>query len=347
MQYASGLSVYACNILGVIKNYKKLIQDFRLLRRAGYINEFVSICPNHTHRCVYIASDGGRVCRPYIIVDRGKPKVLQKHINELTQEIRSFEDFLREGLVEYLDVNEENDCLIALYESLITSETTHLEIEPFTILGVCARTDPYPHHNQSPRNTYSVLWESKLLTIDLIGFDKVPAGQNAMVAVMSYSGYDIEDALILNKASVDRGFGRCHVYRNQKCILKKYANQSFDRIMGPLIDGNTREVIWKHKVLDQDGICSPGERVTNKQVLLNKSMPVVTMSPIETGNKSEQQQQEFQDVPITYKGPVDSYIENVMISSNPEEAFLIKVLLRQTRRPEIGDKFSSRHGQKG
>ncbi|XP_071851460.1 DNA-directed RNA polymerase III subunit RPC2-like isoform X8 [Apostichopus japonicus] len=364
------------NILGVIKNYKKLIQDFRLLRRAGYINEFVSICPNHTHRCVYIASDGGRVCRPYIIVDRGKPKVLQKHINELTQEIRSFEDFLREGLVEYLDVNEENDCLIALYESLITSETTHLEIEPFTILGVCAGLIPYPHHNQSPRNTYQCAMGKQAIgtiaynqrnridtlmylltypeapmvkskTIDLIGFDKVPAGQNAMVAVMSYSGYDIEDALILNKASVDRGFGRCHVYRNQKCILKKYANQSFDRIMGPLIDGNTREVIWKHKVLDQDGICSPGERVTNKQVLLNKSMPVVTMSPIETGNKSEQQQQEFQDVPITYKGPVDSYIENVMISSNPEEAFLIKVLLRQTRRPEIGDKFSSRHGQKG
>ncbi|PIK58494.1 putative DNA-directed RNA polymerase III subunit RPC2, partial [Apostichopus japonicus] len=53
------------NILGVIKNYKKLIQDFRLLRRAGYINEFVSICPNHTHRCVYIASDGGRIMNPH------------------------------------------------------------------------------------------------------------------------------------------------------------------------------------------------------------------------------------------------------------------------------------------
>ena len=67
----------------------------------------------------------------------------------------NFEDFLTKGLVEYLDVNEENTCLIALYESSIEPGiTTHLEIEPFTLLGVCAGLIPYPHHNQSPRNTY-------------------------------------------------------------------------------------------------------------------------------------------------------------------------------------------------
>ena len=67
----------------------------------------------------------------------------------------NFEDFLTKGLVEYLDVNEENTCLIALYESSIEpGVTTHLEIEPFTLLGVCAGLIPYPHHNQSPRNTY-------------------------------------------------------------------------------------------------------------------------------------------------------------------------------------------------
>lgn len=66
-----------------------------------------------------------------------------------------FNDFLRKGLVEYIDVNEENDSLIALYEADIdAATTTHLEIEPFTLLGVCAGLIPYPHHNQSPRNTY-------------------------------------------------------------------------------------------------------------------------------------------------------------------------------------------------
>jgi len=150
----------------------------------------------------------------------------------------TFDDFLRKGLVEYLDVNEENDSYIALYESDIVPATTHLEIEPFTILGAVAGLIPYPHHNQSPRNTYqcamgkqaigaigynqlnridTLLYLSvypqqpmvKTKTIELIGYDRLPAGQNAVVAVMSYSGYDIEDALILNKVRLMFGASSC------------------------------------------------------------------------------------------------------------------------------------------
>lgn len=65
-----------------------------------------------------------------------------------------FTDLLKRGLVEYLDVNEENNCLIALYEQHCCPQTTHLEVEPFTVLGVVAGLIPFPHHNQSPRNTY-------------------------------------------------------------------------------------------------------------------------------------------------------------------------------------------------
>nr|XP_034983724.1 DNA-directed RNA polymerase III subunit RPC2 [Zootoca vivipara] len=362
------------NILGVIRDHQKLVYTFRLMRRAGYINEFVSISTNLTDRCVYISSDGGRLCRPYIIVKKQKPAVTGKHMEELAQGYRNFEDFLHESLVEYLDVNEENDCNIALYEHTITKETTHLEIEPFTLLGVCAGLIPYPHHNQSPRNTYQCAMGKQAMgtigynqrnridtlmyllaypqrpmvktkTIELIDFEKLPAGQNATVAVMSYSGYDIEDALVLNKASLDRGFGRCLVYKNAKCTLKRYTNQTFDKVMGPMLDAATHKPIWRHEILDADGICSPGEKVENKQVLVNKSMPTVTQTPLE--GSSIPQQPQYKDVPVTYKGATDSYIEKVMISSNAEDAFLIKILLRQTRRPEIGDKFSSRHGQKG
>lgn len=132
--------------------------------------------------------------------------------------------------MEYLDVNEENDTYIALYESDIVPTTTHLEIEPFTLLGAVAGLIPYPHHNQSPRNTYQCAMGKQAIgaiaynqlnridtllylmvypqqpmvktkTIELVGYDRLPAGQNATVAVMSFSGYDIEDALILNKVS--------------------------------------------------------------------------------------------------------------------------------------------------
>lgn len=142
------------NILGTVRNYKRLIRTFRTLRRSGIISGYVSIYPNFLHRCVYISSDGGRLCRPYIIVEKGHPLVTQQHIVELEKGIRSFEDFLHDGLIEFLDVNEENDSFIACYEKDIMELTTHLEIATFTLLGVCAGLVPYPHHNQSPRNTY-------------------------------------------------------------------------------------------------------------------------------------------------------------------------------------------------
>ncbi|XP_012274877.1 DNA-directed RNA polymerase III subunit RPC2 isoform X1 [Orussus abietinus] len=362
------------NILGIVKNYVRLINVFRMLRRKGLMSGFVSIYPQHQHRCVQISSDGGRLCRPYIIVKKGEPLVQAEHIKLLEQGVRTFEDFLQDGMIEYLDVNEENDSFIAFNESHITWKTTHLEIEPFTLLGVCAGLVPYPHHNQSPRNTYQCAMGKQAMgtigynqrnridtlmynlvypqapmvksrTIELINFDKLPAGQNAIVAVMSYSGYDIEDALILNKASIDRGYGRCLVYRNAKCILKRYANQTYDRIMGPLIDSTNKKPVWKHDIIDSDGIASPGEMVENRKVMVNKSMPAATISPVNPGNV--QAQTEYREVPVVFKGPVPAYVEKVMISSNAEDAFLIKLLLRQTRRPEIGDKFSSRHGQKG
>ena len=174
---------------------------------------------------------------------------------------------------------------------------------------------------------------------------------------MSYSGYDIEDALILNKASIDRGFGRCMIHKKQVVSLKRYTNQSFDKVMGPMLDADTRKPIWRHEVLDADGIACPGERVDNKQVLVNKYAPVVTEQPAVVAqtsveqaalqNAKASQSVEFKETPLTYRGPVESYVEKVMITSNTEDAFLIKLLMRQTRRPEIGDKFSSRHGQKG
>lgn len=140
------------NILGVVLGYTRLLQTFRLMRRKGCIGAFVSIHVSHLRKCVFIHSDGGRLCRPYIIVHRGLPLVKQFHIEEVKNGTRKFEDFLDEGLIEFLDVNEENDSFIAFQECDIDIEkTTHLEIEPFTILGVCAGLVPYPHHNQSPR----------------------------------------------------------------------------------------------------------------------------------------------------------------------------------------------------
>ncbi|XP_057327010.1 DNA-directed RNA polymerase III subunit RPC2 [Microplitis mediator] len=365
------------NILGVIKNYNRLVNVFRMLRRRGLVDPFVSIYLQHKHKCVQISSDGGRLCRPYIIIKHGQPLITSEDISKLEQGVKSFDDYLQDGYVEYLDVNEENDCHIAFNEQTVTYKTTHLEIEPFTLLGVCAGLVPYPHHNQSPRNTYqcamgkqamgtigynqrnridtlmyNLVYPQKPMvssrTIELINFDKLPAGQNATVAVMSYSGYDIEDALILNKASIDRGYGRCLVYRSVKTTLKKYGSSTTslqDRIMGPLIDSKTKKHVWKHEAIDLDGIVASGVMVDKGRVMINKSVPTnINTTP---GNPASSAPIEYREVPACYKGTVPSYIERVMVATNNSNECLIKLSLRQTRRPEIGDKFSSRHGQKG
>lgn len=113
----------------------------------GRIQEFVSIFQNDSQNSIYIASDGGRLVRPLIIVRNGKLALEQKDIEDLALGVKDFNDFLREGIIEYLDVNEENNSLIALNEQGITEQTTHMEIDPFTILGCVAGLIPYPHHN--------------------------------------------------------------------------------------------------------------------------------------------------------------------------------------------------------
>lgn len=284
----------------------------------------------------------------------------------------AFTDFLKKGLVEYVDCNEENDAYIAIYEKDITDTTTHLEIEPFTVLGAVAGLIPYPHHNQSPRNTYQCAMGKQAIgaiaynqflridtllylmvypqqpmvktrTIELIKYDKLPAGQNAIVAVMSYSGYDIEDALVLNKASVDRGFGRCQVYRKYTAELRKYPNGTMDRIGDRKLSEDGTPIV-KHRALQGDGLAAVGEQISKDEVYILKQTPTNISANAFPG---EMNIQEYRDSPMTYKLADPAYIDKVMISTTESEQTLIKVLTRQTRRPELGDKFSSRHGQKG
>jgi len=376
--YRPGVYVVNVNggLVGVTHLPIRFVNNFRKLRRAGRTSEFVSIYVNHHHRTVYIASDGGRICRPMIIVEKGQPRVTTQHMRLLRTGKATFDDFLRAGLIEYLDVNEENDSLIALSEQDIGPNTTHLEIEPFTILGAVAGLIPYPHHNQSPRNTYQCAMGKQAIgaiaynqleridtllylmvypqqpmvktkTIELIGYDKLPAGQNATVAVMSYSGYDIEDALILNSASVDRGYGRCQVFRKNVTLLRKYPNGTYDRLADPpvdIVDGEKRNQ-ERYTAVDSDGLASQGARLDPTWIYVNKQTPANASENASGGEALVTR--EWKSAPMSYKAPEGGYVDKVMLTDTDHDQVLVKVLIRQTRRPELGDKFSSRHGQKG
>ncbi|CAE6219232.1 unnamed protein product [Arabidopsis arenosa] len=357
-------------ILGKHRRPQYFANSLRMLRRAGKIGEFVSVFTNEKQHCVYVASDGGRVCRPLVIADKGISRVKQHHMKELQDGVRTFDDFIRDGLIEYLDVNEENNALIALYESEATTELdegaeaakiradiTHIEIEPFTILGVVAGLIPYPHHNQSPRNTYQLNRMDTLLyllvypqrpllttrTIELVGYDKLGAGQNATVAVMSNTGYDIEDAIVMNKSSLDRGFGRCIVMKKIVATCQKYDNSTVDRILMPQRTGPDAE---KMQILDDDGIASPGEIIRPNDVYIYKQIPVCTTRDKITSPLSDSQYRPAREF---FKGPEGEtqVVDRVALCSDKSGSLCIKYIIRHTRRPELGDKFSSRHGQKG
>lgn len=365
-------------IIGTTRLPTKFVTDFRRLRRSGKISEFISIYANLHQTAVHIATDGGRICRPLIIVEDNKPRVTAKHLKKLLEGEWGFDEFLDRGLVEYLDVNEENDLLIALSEQNLESLShsfTHLEIEVFTVLGAVAGLIPYPHHNQSPRNTYQCAMGKQAIgviaynqfrridtllyfmvypqqpmvktkTLDLIQYDKLPAGQNATVAVMSYSGYDIEDALVLNKASIDRGYGRCQTVRKTTTHLKRYPNHTKDIVSGMRVDDEGNP-IFPHKSLGPDGLGEIGARVENGQIYVNKCVPTNAGESVLGQPEAVEGAESHRETPAYYRAPEPSYVDQVMMSVSDNDQALIKVLLRQTRRPELGDKFSSRHGQKG
>jgi DNA-directed RNA polymerase III subunit RPC2 len=359
--------------IALTRQPKGFLNSFRKFRRMGRVSEFISIYINHHTNAVHIATDEGRICRPLIVVENQKPKVTRRSLEALRKGIMDFDDFLYRGLIEYVDVNEENDSNIALYENEINETTTHLEIEPFTILGAVAGLIPYPHHNQSPRNTYQCAMGKQAIgaiaynqlsridtilylmvypqqpmvktrTIELIKYDKLPAGQNATVAVMSFSGYDIEDALVLNKASCDRGFGRCQVMKKFVQHNSKYANGLEDRMADPIMDEkNPGKPIAKHRILDKDGTAQVGERVYDGEVIFNKEQPVNTTS---SGIGSDFGTNDFQPKPSVYKTADFAIIDKIIVTQG-KSTEIFKARVRQTRRPELGDKFSSRHGQKG
>lgn len=350
--------------IALTRQPKQFLVNFRKFRRMGRISEFVSIYINHHHNGVHIATDEGRVCRPLIVVENGKSKVTVRVLESLRKGKLDFDTALSRGIVEYLDVNEENDSNIAIYENQINQHTTHLEIEPFTILGAVAGLIPYPHHNQSPRNTYQCAMGKQAIgaiaynqftridtllylmvypqkpmvttrTIELVKYDKLPAGQNAVVAVMSYSGYDIEDALVLNKASCDRGFGRCQVFKKLSMPLKTYGNGYQDR----LADRDAKNP--RHQKIGKDGLVEVGSQLESSEMYMLKEQPLNQASAI------PQKDQKWSPMHMSYKLPDPCYADKVMITTNEGNNTIIKIQTRQTRRPEIGDKFSSRHGQKG
>ncbi|MEM3566362.1 MAG: DNA-directed RNA polymerase subunit B [Candidatus Bathyarchaeia archaeon] len=364
-------------IVGYCATPEKFVQEFRQRRRMGEISTEVNIAyfskEYGEREEIYVNCDEGRVRRPLIIVENGVPKLQQEHLERIARGEWSWEDLVKNGIIEYLDAEEEENAYVALSAKEITPEHTHLEIATHTILGICASTIPYAEHNQSPRNSYQAAMAKQALGVfatnfplrvdsrahilhypqtplvetalmEVMGYKLRPSGQNCIVAVLSYEGYNMEDALIFNKASIERGLGRSTFYRIYEAECRQYMGGLKDKFVIP--EPGTRGFRGEqyYRLLEPDGIISLEAQVAGGDVLIGRTSPPRFL---EEYKEFEVKGPSMRDTSVDMRPSETGIVDAVFITESGEGSKLVKVRVRDQRIPELGDKFASRHGQKG
>jgi DNA-directed RNA polymerase subunit B len=374
----SGAKVFVDgNIIGYCNSPEQLAQEFRERRRRGEISTEANIAHfskiQREREELYVNGDQGRVRRPLIIVEGGVQKLQPEHVERIALGEWSWEELVKSGTVEYLDAEEEENAYIALGPEEVTKEHTHLEIAKYTILGICASTIPYAEHNQSPRNSYQAAMAKQALGVystnfqqrvdsrshilhypqapiaetalmETMGYKLRPSGQNYVVAVLSFEGYNMEDALVFNKASIERGLGRSTFYRIYEAECRQYLGGLKDKFILP--EAGTRGYRGEqyYRLLEPDGIIGLESTVAGGDVLIGR------MSPprfLEEYKEFEVKGPSMRDTSVDMRPSESGIVDAIFITQSGEGSKLVKVRVRDQRIPELGDKFASRHGQKG
>jgi len=369
-----GTSVYLNGkLLGFHQKPEELVDAIKRKRRKGELPTELNICHYRDLDEVHINTDAGRTRRLLVIVEDGKPKLTPEHVEKIKKGEITWKDLLDQGIVEFLDAEEEEMSYIAIKPEEVTPEHTHLEIHPSLILGAVASVVPFPQHNSSPRVTMAAAMLKQALGIyqsnfqvrmdtqshvlhypqkpllstfqsRIMGVPRRPAGQNVVIAIMPFEGYNMEDAIILNKASIERGLMRSYFYRTYTAEEVRYPGGQKDRFERPNPEIQGYRGDDAYKFLGEDGIIVPECEVKGGDVLIGKTSPPRFLEEVGELSMMEEKRRENS---ITLRHREKGVVDSVMITEAPTGNKLVKVRVRSQKTPEIGDKFASRHGQKG
>ena len=291
---------------------------------------------------------------------------------------------LEDSIIEYLDSYEQNNAMIAMKAVDLANNNTnnntnnnnnniyhysHCEIHPSTIFGILASCIPFPDSNQSPRNTYQSamgkqaigmyvtnydnrmdktayvltypmrpLVETRIMNI--IKLNNIPSGQQVIVAIASHSGYNQEDSLLFNQGSIDRGLFLATIYHTEKDEDKKLFGTEEVRCKPDKT--KTKNIKFgNYDKLTPQGIMKENTLIEDRDIIIGKVIPIKE-------NKNDfTKSVKFSDGSISHRTHEESYVDKNYIETNGDGYNFCKVRIRNFRKPVIGDKFSSRHGQKG
>ena len=288
-----------------------------------------------------------------------------------------------ESVIEYIDPEEQNFAMIAMKakDAYILSQErmmanprnslryTHCEIHPSTIFGVLASCIPFPEHNQSPRNTYQCCMGKQAIGVYALNFDqrmdktsyvltypsrplvdtrlmnfiqlnRIPSGHQITVAIASYTAYNQEDSILMNKGSVDRGLFMTTVYHTEKDEDKNIIR---DEIIRCKPDPNKTKGIkyGNYDKLNSEGFIPENELVENRDVIIAKTVP------IKENRNDPTKTIKYEDQSKTFRTTEECYVDKNYTGRNGDGYNFAKVRVRTLRKPVLGDKFSSRAGQKG
>ena len=360
----------------------ELYNTFKDKKSKGIINIYTSVVFDIKNKEIRICNDAGRLTRPVLRVKDNKVFITDKIIKELNAENLTWDDLLTdtkidEAILEYIDPEEQNFSMIAMKPADLAKKEdthfiykfTHCEIHPSTIFGILASCIPFPEHNQSPRNTYQcamgkqamgmyvtnyqnrmdktayvLTYPSRPLVdtrvMGMIKLDQIPSGSAVIVAIMTYSGYNQEDSILVNKGSIDRGLFNATIYHTEKDEDKKINGDEEIRCK-PDPSKTKGMKFGNYDKVNNKGLVPENTFIENRDIIIAKVVP------IKENRNDHTKLIKYEDHSKIHRTTEESYIDKNFIDRNGDGYCIAKVRIRTSRKPVIGDKLSSRHGQKG
>lgn len=366
--------------VGTALNPIELFNEMKRKKYKGIINIYTSIVFDFKNAEIRICNDGGRLSRPLLRVKDDKVILTKQIIDKLEKNELFWNDLLTDcvlddSVIEYIDPDEQNHVMVYMRTKNTNNEKvgkinyTHCEIHPSTIFGVLASCIPFPDHNQSPRNTYQCamgkqsigvyalnydkrmdktgyvlsyptrpLVETRLM--NLIDINKIPSGCQIHVAIMTHTGYNQEDSILINKGSIDRGLFSATIYHTERDEDKNIVR---DEIIRCKPDKTKTKCIkfGNYEKLNSHGFIPENTLVENRDIIIAKIVP------IKENRNDPTKTIKYEDQSKCYTTYEDTYIDSNYTGRNGDGYNFAKVRVRIFRKPVLGDKFSSRMGQKG